>query len=83
MLLIVWALTEASLVPAALYSFLRYNNAGLTLASTEYWRHHYLIELGFLITRIVGYSLTSRWLFKAGPEVQQLLLPEMEAQAQD
>jgi hypothetical protein len=48
----------------------------------EYLRQRYLIDLGFLITRIVGYSLTARWLFKAGPELEQLFSPETEAPAQ-
>jgi hypothetical protein len=35
-----------------------------------------LLAIGFLITRIVGYSLLARWLFRGGHEVEELLLPE-------
>jgi hypothetical protein len=83
MLLTVWALTGVSHLPASSYSFLRYSTVVTSSSWTEYSRHHYLIELGFLITRIIGYSITARWLFKAGPEVEQLLLPETEAPAQN
>jgi hypothetical protein len=38
-------------------------------------RHYYLLILGFLLTRIVGYSLMARWLYKGGPEIEELLLP--------
>jgi hypothetical protein len=44
-------------------------------------RHDYLIELGFLVTRIVGYSLMARWLFKGGSENEDRLMPEPEENA--
>jgi hypothetical protein len=31
---------------------------------------------GILITRIVGYSLMASWLFRCGPDIEELLLPE-------
>jgi hypothetical protein len=43
-------------------------------------RHSHLISLGFLITRIVGFSLMARWLFKGGSEVEELLLPSESKQ---
>ena len=33
------------------------------------------MALGFLITRIVGYSLMAAWLFRCGPDIEELLLP--------
>src|SRR5690242_10894311 len=75
-----WAVTELSYLPSSLYSFLRYAQQGVVTSSIEYWRHHYLIQLGFLIVRIVGYSLTSVWLFKGGAEIHELLLPEGDSQ---
>jgi hypothetical protein len=80
LLMAIWALTELSYLPSALYSFLRYAQQGGVTLSTEYWRHHYLIQLGFLITRLVGYSLTSVWLFKGGTDVYDLLLPETDTE---
>ena len=78
-LLTVWALTEASHLPEYIQSFFHYAEYEPTLATNlqylQYWRQHYVIELGFLIVRIVGFSLTARWLFKVGPEVAELLLP--------
>lgn len=79
MFVTIWALTEVSYLPGALHSFLRYSNRIADSSATkQYWHHYHLIALGFLVTRIVGYSLTARWLFKAGPEVEELLLPAVE-----
>ena len=78
MLMTVWALTEVSHLPSTLYSYLRYTNEQSMASANLYWRHQYLIQLGFLITRIIGYSLTAVWLFKGGSEVQELLLPATE-----
>lgn len=75
-LLAVWALSELSSLPQSLHSFLRYINQDPGASTTpQYWRHYYLIALGFHVTRIVGFSLMSRWLYKGGQDVQELLLP--------
>jgi hypothetical protein len=75
-LMMVWALTEVSHLPGMVYTFNHYVNVELSSASaTQYYRHSDLISLGFMIARIVGFSLLSRWLFKGGPEVFELLLP--------
>ena len=75
-LLTVWALTDVSYLPGTVHSFLRYiNQEPGSSTSVQYYRHYYLISLSFLITRIVGYSLTARWLYKGGEEVEALLLP--------
>jgi hypothetical protein len=74
LLLAVWALSEASYLPERLHSFLRYmNQEPGSSTALQYWRHYYLIVLGFLVTRIVGFSLMARWLYKGGPEVEELL----------
>jgi hypothetical protein len=65
LLFTVWALSEVSYLPDRLYSFLQYG------------RHSYLISLGFLVTRVVGFSLLAMWLRKCGPEVEELLFPAM------
>jgi hypothetical protein len=44
-------------------------------SATQYYRHADLISLSFLVTRIIGFSLLARWLFKGGLEVVELLLP--------
>lgn len=70
----VWALSEISYLPEILHSFLRYVNPDPgSSPAIQYWRHYYLIRLGFLVTRIVGYSLMARWFYKGGPEVEELL----------
>jgi len=60
-----------------LASFLRYINRepGASTA-VQYWRHYYLISLSFLVTRMISFSLLARWLFRGGPEVEELLLPD-------
>jgi hypothetical protein len=76
LLLAVWALTEVSYLPESLLSFFRYRDQepGSSTAIL-YWRHYHLITLGFLVTRIAGFSLMARWLYKGGSDVKQLFLP--------
>ncbi len=74
-LLSIWALSEVAALPASVHSFLRYADQGIGSAAAQYWRHHYLISLGFLITRIVGFVLMASWLFRCGPDIEELLLP--------
>ena len=69
----VYALTELSHLPSAVYSFLHYAE-GSSLWS-QYWRHYYLLSLGFLVARIIGLSLMSMWVFRCGPDIEELLLP--------
>jgi hypothetical protein len=81
LLLTVWALAEMANLPSYLQSFLHYaDHQILSPADAEYWqywRHHYLIDLGFVVTKIIGFGLLARWLFKGGPEVADLLLPSV------
>ncbi len=78
-LLTVFALVEISYLPEFLHSFVHYLRYELTPATNtgylDYMRHYYLLRLGFLITRIVGYSLMARWLYKGGPDIEELLCP--------
>jgi hypothetical protein len=77
-LLIVWALTEVSHLPGTVHSFLNYlNNEQASSPGVQYLRHSYLISLGFLLTRFIGYSLMALRLYKCGPEVEELLLPSV------
>lgn len=70
-----WALSTLSDVPETVYAFLRYAEGPMTTAASEYWKHHYLMVLGFMITRLIGYSLMAAWLFRSGPDIEELLLP--------
>jgi hypothetical protein len=75
LLFAVWALAEASYLPEFLHSFRHYINLEPDSSTAiQYWRHYYLIRLSFLVTRMVGLSLMARWLYKGGPEVEELLL---------
>lgn len=75
-LLGVWAFTEMSYLPENVHSFLRYlsQEPGSSNA-VQYWRHYHLIRLSFNVTRMVGFLLMARWLYKGGPEVEEMLLP--------
>lgn len=73
--LIVWTLGEVSYLPSRLHSYLHYLNHEPASSGIDYLRHYYLIELGFLVVRIVGYSLMARWLYQGGHEIEELLLP--------
>ncbi len=77
-LVTVWALAEVSYLPGSLHSFLHYVNQETSSPGVEYTRHLHLIALGFLIRRIVGFSLVARWLYEGGPEIHELLLPGSE-----
>ena len=76
----VWTLAEISYLPEKIYSLLHY--VGEPFSSyRDYVRHFDLLSVGFLVARIVGYGLLSLWFYKAGPEVQDLLLPANESEA--
>jgi hypothetical protein len=78
LLLIVWALTEVAALPAYLQSYIYYSRHTALPSNLEYLQytsHHYFIDIGFCITKIVGYSLLARWLFRGSPEVSELFLP--------
>jgi hypothetical protein len=77
-LLLVWALTEVSHLPGAVQEFLHSVNSESSAPGMQYLRHFYLIVLGFTLTRIVGFSLMAKWLYKGGPEIEGPLLPEPE-----
>jgi hypothetical protein len=75
-LLTVWALSELSSLPGSVYSFLHYaDGVSVMSGAAQYLRHHYLMSLGFLVVRIVGFSLVATWLFRCGPDVEEFLLP--------
>ena len=74
-LLTVSALVVLSNLPESIYSLRHYASEIEPSVRTEYLRHLYLITLGFQITRIVGYSLMASWLFRCGPDIEELLLP--------
>lgn len=74
-ILILYALAALSGLPESVYSFRHYASEVEPTVRTEYMRHLYLITLGFQITRIVGYSLMAAWLFRFGPDIEELLLP--------
>jgi hypothetical protein len=76
LLLIVWALADVFYLPEYMYSFLRHLHEESVLSAAHgYWYYYYLIRLGFLLVRIVGFSLAARWLFNSGPKVEKLFLP--------
>ena len=78
-LLTLWALAEVSYLPEFAHSFLHYlryeRTASTNMGYVDYMRHYYLIRLAFLVTRIIGYSFMARWLYKGGPDIEDLLLP--------
>jgi|HubBroStandDraft_4_1064222.scaffolds.fasta_scaffold07672_5 hypothetical protein len=76
LLFVVWALVDASHLPEYLYSFLHYVDENpVPTTFVEYRRHYYLMALGFLVIRIVGFSLLAMWLYRGGPEVEELFSP--------
>lgn len=80
-LLSVWALSEVSYLPTNLYAYIHYAD-GAPPSSAQYLRHHYLLTFGFQIVRIIGFSLMSIWLFRGGPDIEELLLPESMRQSE-
>lgn len=79
--LVVWALTEISYLPEYLHSYRYYPNAvSGSIGYVQYMQHYHLLRICFLITRTVGYSLMARWLYKAGPEVEEVFLPGLSGE---
>lgn len=74
-LLSVWAFSTLSCVPETAYAFARYTEGPMSTAASGYWKHHYLMVLGFEIMRLIGYSLMAVWLFRSGSDIEELLLP--------
>jgi hypothetical protein len=75
------ALCEVSYLPEFVNSYLHYNVEVTTSAYVEYMHHYYLLRLGFLVTRIIGFVLMARWLHKGGAGVEELLLPSTHESA--
>lgn len=79
LLLTLSVLIGLSNLPTEILAFRHYVGHEMTPSSNleywQYWRQHYLVELAFTVTRIIGLSLLARWLFKGGPEVAALFLP--------
>ena len=81
LLMIVWALADASYLPEEVYSFLRYVHPDSVLNSAnQHWYHYYVIMLGFRITRVAGFSLLARWLYQGGPEVNEMFSQQSVSQ---
>lgn len=78
-LMTVWALSAVSYLPEYVQAYLHYayyeSTASTNVRYVQYMQHSHLIDLCFLIARIIGFSLLARWLFKGGTEVNELLLP--------
>jgi hypothetical protein len=76
LLMAVWALSEASSLPGSALSFLHYSNQEPgSPAAVQYWRHLHFVTLCFLVTRVIGFSFLSRWLYNGGSDVEHLFLP--------
>jgi hypothetical protein len=76
LLFVAWALVDASHLPEYLYSFLHYVDENpVPTTFVKYRRHYYLMALGFFVIRIVGFSLLAMWLYRGGPEVEELFSP--------
>jgi hypothetical protein len=77
--LIVWVLTEITYLPEKLFALAHYIRYASAAPANNTYYHYYrgvdLINLVFLVIRIVGVSCLARWLFKAGPGVEELLIP--------
>jgi len=69
------ALGEASCLPEFVHSFRHSVNPEPVSNATQCLRHYYLIRLSFLVTRMVGFGLIAGWLYRGGPEVEELLSP--------
>jgi hypothetical protein len=80
-LLLVWAITDATYLPERVNSYLHHSEGSVLSATDDYWRHFYLVAIGFLLIRVIGSLLLAVWFCKGSPEVEQLLLPTMEEHA--
>ena len=75
-LMTIWALSDLCSLPAYIHSFQHYMSRDTAPFPTiEYYQRQNLLSLSFLVTKIIGFSLVARWLYKGGPEVEELLFP--------
>ncbi len=84
-LISVWALAEVSYLPEHIQSYVHYmyyeTTTSTNLSYLRYMQHIHFTTLAFLVTRLIGYSLLARWLFKGGPDIAELLLPSTHDRA--
>jgi hypothetical protein len=70
-------LAEITYLPEMLHEYLHYAHPlAVQTDHMDHLRHYYLLRLGFLITRIVGFSLLARWLYRGGPPIEELMFPQ-------
>lgn len=70
-----WALAELTNLPVRVLSFVHSVTAERMAPNMQYLRQYYLMEVAFLLTRVVGLSVLALWFHKCGPGVEALLQP--------
>jgi hypothetical protein len=73
--LLIWALDNATYLPAYTFSFAHRINDYSVVLGSSYYRSLYTIELVAAMVRVVGLLIVSAWCFHAGPRLQAFLLP--------
>jgi len=73
--LLVWALDNATNLPAYSFSVAHRLGEYSVVLGSSYLRSLDLIELVACMVRVVGLLALSAWFFHAGPRLQALLLP--------
>jgi len=75
------AFIEVTYLPERLFALSHYLRQSSVLVGPNFSSSYYLIMTGFLILRILAYSLAAALFWKCGPRVEGLFSPPQEGQA--
>lgn len=78
LILIVWAVVDASYLPERLFSLTHHVRQGSVLARYDYWSSYYLVVTSFLVVRVLALLLVAGSFWRCGPWVQALFSGEPE-----
>jgi hypothetical protein len=77
-LLMVWVFADMSYLPERWIEYVHYLRPESASEQVTYLRRYHLAMLVCSGVRILGFSILARWLYKAGGEVVELLLPSSQ-----
>jgi len=81
LLLISWAIAEATYLPERLFALSHHLNQSSVLVAHDYWSTYYLIVAIFLVLRMLAMLLGAALFWRCGPGVEGLFSPVRQNQA--
>jgi hypothetical protein len=78
LLLITWALVDATYLPERIFALSHHMALRSALATHDYWSSYYWIVTFFHVLRMLGLFLAASLFWKCGPRVEALLYPQQD-----